>query len=154
MKKGLLILALALVAGALAFWSMRSFKMAKHHEVLLDSMPELVWIRTDLKLTDAQFAKVTELHAAYRPKCAAMCRRIAEARGKVDRQAKASRGMTPDLAAALREYAETHAECQRAMLVHLYETAATLEPDQAQRYLETMLPMAMDFSHGGSVDSN
>jgi hypothetical protein len=150
MKRGFLILALALVAGALAFWAMRSRKMAERNEVLLDSMSELAWVRSELKLSDAQFAKVAELHAAYRPKCVEMCRRIAEARGKVEALAKASNVITPELEAALREHAETHAECQQAMLRHLYETAATLDPDQAKSYLETMLPMAVDSTHGGS----
>jgi Spy/CpxP family protein refolding chaperone len=150
MKKRLGILVLALVAGIAAFWSMRSCKMAARNGVLLDSMSELAWVRSDLKLTDAQFAKVAELHAAYRPNCVEMCRRIAEVRGKVEELAKASRSVTPELEAALREHAETHAECQQAMLRHLYETAATLDPDQARTYLETMLPMAMDSTHGGS----
>ena len=150
MNKGLLILALTLVAGVLAFWSMRTCKMAERNEVLLDSMSELTWVRSELKLTDAQFAKVSELHAAYRPKCVEMCRQIAEARGKVDALAKASRGVTPDLEAALREHAETQAGCQQAMLKHIYETAATLDPDQAKRYLETMLAMALDSTHGES----
>lgn len=154
MKKGLFILALALVAGAAAFWSMRSCKMAEHHEVLLDSMQELVWLRDDLNLSDAQWAQVTELHAAYRPKCVEMCDRIASARSKVEALAKAGRGVTPELQAALREHAETHAECQQEMLRHMYETAAALEPDQATRYLETMLPLALEFSHGQSPPSH
>lgn len=154
MKKGLLILALALVAGILAFWAMRSCKMVEHRHVLLDTMPELVWLRSELNLTDAQFAKVTALHAGYRPKCAEMCARIAEARGKVEALAKAGREVTPELEAALREHADTHAECQQAMLRHMYETAATLEPDQAARYLETMLPLALEFSHGQSPSSH
>jgi hypothetical protein len=150
MKKGLVILVLALVAGVLSFSLMRTHKMAEHRRVFLDAMPELGWVRDDLKLTDAQFAKVKELHAVYRPKCVEMCARIAAAREKVDALAKESRGVTPQLEAALREHAETQSECQQAMLKHMYETAATLDPDQAKRYLETMLPMAMDFTHGGS----
>ena len=36
------------------------------------------------------------------------------------------------------------------MLNHLYETAATLSPEQSRRYLETMLPYALDFTHSES----
>ena len=32
--------------------------------MLLDSIPELAWLRVDLKLSDAQFAKASELHVA------------------------------------------------------------------------------------------
>lgn len=150
MKKGLVILTLALFAGVLSFSLMRRHKMAEHRSVFLDAMPELAWVRNDLKLTGAQFAKVTELHAAYRPKCVEMCGRIAAAREKVDALAKESRDVSSELEAALREHAATQAECQQAMLKHMYETAATLDPDQAKRYLETMLPMALNFTHGGS----
>jgi hypothetical protein len=153
MKRGFLMLALALAAGILAFGLMRTCKMAERQGVHLDAMPELAWVRTELKLTDVQFAKVSELHAAYRPTCVEMCRRIADARGKVEAQAKAGRSVTTELDAAIREHAKAHAQCQQSMLRHMYETAAVLEPDQATRYLETMVPLALDFSHGPSSPS-
>lgn len=148
MKKGLLILLVALVAGAIAFWVTRSHRQsaAVHSEVLLDSMPELAWLRTELKLSDDQFAKAGELHAAYRPTCARMCRNIAEAHAKLEPLARGGRGMSPELEAAIRHHARVHAECQKAMLEHLYETAALLDDKQAARYLETMVPHALDSS--------
>ena len=144
MKRGLLILFLALAAGLAAFFGMRSHKMGAHHDVLLDSMPELAWIKTDLKLSEEQFAKVRELHAAYRPHCEEMCHRIASTRERVQAAAAHSREMTPELEKAIREHAETRAQCQAEMLRHIYRTAATLDKDQASRYLETMLPFALD----------
>ncbi|WP_035610438.1 periplasmic heavy metal sensor [Haloferula sp. BvORR071] len=148
MKKGLTILILALLGGVLAFCLMRSHKMAERQETLLDSMPELSWLRSELKLSDDQFARVSELHAAYRPKCMEMCQRIAAARSKVETLARASREVSPELEAALKEHAETDAQCRRAMVQHMYETAAVLDSDQAARYLETMLPLALEGSHG------
>lgn len=154
MRKGLTVLAIALLGGILAFWLMRSHKMAGQHETLLDSMPELSWMRSELKLTDDQFARVSALHAAYRPKCMEMCGRIAAARTKVETLARASREVTPELEAALKEHAETDAQCRRAMVQHMYETAAVLEPDQAARYLETMLPLALQGAHGSPHDGH
>ncbi|MES2659714.1 MAG: periplasmic heavy metal sensor [Verrucomicrobiota bacterium] len=148
MKKVLLSILLGLVAGLLAFYLMRSHRLAARDGVLLDSMPELSWVRTDLKATDSQMAKVTELHLAYRPKCEEMCRRITAAHAKVEALARANRGMTPELDAAIREHAETHAQCQQAMLEHIYRTAALLDPEQATRYMETVLPIALELTPG------
>ncbi|MEO5715864.1 MAG: Spy/CpxP family protein refolding chaperone [Luteolibacter sp.] len=150
MKKGILIVAVCLLAGVMAFCLMRSRTIAHSRGNLLDSMPELTWVRTDLKLTDAQFAKVSELHVAYRPKCLEMCRRISDAHEKMEGMTREGRNLTPELEAAIREHAVIHAECQQAMLKHLYETAAVLDDKQAGRYLETMIPFALDFTPSGS----
>jgi hypothetical protein len=153
MKKGLLLLVLALAAGIVAFCITRSHQQSVHKEVLLDSMPELAWLRTELKLTDDQFAKASALHAAYRPTCATMCRNIAEAHEKLETLARSGRGMAPELDAAIRDHARVHAECQRKMLEHLFETANLFDDKQAARYLETMVPHALDSTTTGSTAS-
>ena len=150
MKKGLLFLVLALVAGIAAFCIARSHRQAVHSGVLLDTMPELAWLRTELKLSDDQFAKASDLHVAYRPVCATMCRHIAEAHEKLETLARGGRGMTPELDAAIRDHARVHAECQRKMLEHLYQTAGMFDDKQAARYLETMIPHALDSAATGT----
>ncbi len=153
MKKGSAILLFALLAGLLAFCTMRWRKAAEnsHGEgIALDAMPELTWLRNELELTEAQFVKVRELHAAYRPKCIDMCRRISKAHERIESFAAAHHVITPEYKAALNEHATIRAECQEAMLNHLYETAATLNPEQSKRYLEAMLPFALDFTHSES----
>jgi hypothetical protein len=82
MKRSILVLAIALVAGVTAFCLIRAQIAAKPQSVLLDSMPELAWVKSELKLSDEQFAKVSALHAAYRPKCMEMCGKIAAAHEK------------------------------------------------------------------------
>jgi hypothetical protein len=151
MKKGVLILLFALTAGLLAFYVTRSHQQADRKEVLLDSMPELAWLRVDLKLTDEQFAKASVLHADYRPKCVAMCRSIAEAHAKLESLSQAGRAMTPELEAAIRDHARVHAECQQRMLEHLYQTANLFDDRQAARYLATMVPHALDSTTGGTT---
>ena len=131
----------------IAFCFTRSHQMAERRELRLDAMPELAWARTDLKLTDEQFAKVSDLHAAYRPKCSDMCRLISEARGRIEAAARGSREMTPELEAAIREHAETQIQ-------HMYETAAVLDRHQATRYLETTLPFALDFAPAEAESSH
>ena len=88
MKKSVGILFFALAAGLIAFCAMRWHKAAEfpHGEgIALDAMPELTWLRKELNLSEAQFVKVRDLHAAYRPKCTEMCRRISEAHEKIER---------------------------------------------------------------------
>lgn len=153
MKRVFLVLALALAAGLCAFVWMRSSHTAKAHSgTLLETMPELAWIRKQLDLNDSQFEKVSALHAAYLPECAAMCQRIAEAHGRMDVASHGKTEVTPELKAAIADHARIHAECQERMLYHLYETARILDADQAKRYLEVMLPYALDFSHSEPED--
>lgn len=149
MKKALLPILLAIAGGMLAYYLMRSHRLAARDEVLLDSLPELTWVKTDLKATDAQFEKLVEMHRAYRPKCVELCRRITAAHEKVEDLARKSRTMTPELDAALREHATTHAECQQAMLKHIYQTAALLDPAPSSRYIETVLPIALELTRRG-----
>lgn len=151
MKKGLLFLVLALAAGIAAFCIARSHQQSVHSGVLLDSMPELAWLRTELKLSDDQFAKASELHVAYRPVCATMCRNIADAHAKLEALSRSGRGMTPELESAIRDHARVHSECQRKMLEHLYQTADLFDDKQAARYLETMIPHALDSVSTGTA---
>lgn len=146
MKAVVFAVLLALGAGLLSFFLTRSHKLAAREEVLLDSMSELSWIKTELGATDAQLAKVKEMHLAYRPKCEELCHRISTAHAKVEKLSRASRGITSELDAAIREHARTHAECQTAMLEHIYRTAALLDAQQATRYIETVLPIALELT--------
>jgi Spy/CpxP family protein refolding chaperone len=57
-----------------------------------------------------------------------------------------NREITPEYEAALKEHGDLQITCQQAMLRHLYQTAALLTPEQSQRYLQTVLPCALDFS--------
>lgn len=144
MKKGLVILVIALLAGITAFWLMRSQKQADRGVNLIDSMPELTWMEKELGLSDEQLAKVSALHTAYRPECDRMCGLIADSGEKVAKLASAGREVSPELEAAIREHAQVEADCRKAMVAHLYRTAAALNPDQASRYLDAMLPYALD----------
>ena len=62
--------------------------------------------------------------------------------------ARSGRAISPELTAAIRDHARVHAECQQKMLEHLYQTADLLDDKQAARYLETMVPHALDSTTG------
>ena len=103
----------------------------------------------------------------YMPDVHAMAASLAFARrGKADigpdvalavicRKMAYRRKVATELAAALREHSVLLAECQTAMLGHLYETAASLSPEQAERYLEEMTPhvltMTVDHASGSPL---
>lgn len=151
MKRGLFILIAALLAGLAGFAVSRwhsadpiSESPAAGHDSSL--LPELEWLRHEFDLTDEQFAKVSELHFAYRPTCESLCEKIMVSREKVKRLVTGGTRVSPELAEALREHASLHADCQTAMLAHLYETAACLSPEQAKRYLEAMVPQVMEMT--------
>jgi len=146
MKKNLIILTVSILSGVAAFSLMRSDKAAAASGALLGPTPEPGRVRKDLGLTEEQFAKVSELHAAYRPKCLDLCRHISDAHAKLASLTRRDRDVTPELEAAIREHADVHARCQQAMLKHIYETAATLDEKRAARYLDTMLPFTLDFT--------
>lgn len=154
MKKGLLILVVALAVGLLAYWVTRHQQQAERKEVLLDSIPELAWLRVELNLSDEQFAKASALHVAYRPTCMEMCRSIAAAHAKLETLTQGNRAISPELEEAIRDHARVHAECQVKMLEHLYQTAKLLDAKQSARYLETVLPHALDSPGGRSGGSH
>lgn len=109
-------------------------------------LPELEWLRREFELTDTQFAKVSELHASYRPTCESLCARVIASHDKVKRLADSGTRVSPELRSALEEHASLHAECQAAMLDHLYRTAACLSPGQARDYLDAMVPHTIEMT--------
>jgi predicted nuclease with TOPRIM domain len=148
MKRGLMVFLLAVVVGLTAFALRRGYEAGRQATgIWLDSMPELAWIRNDLELSDEQFQEISALHRAYRPKCGDMCGRLTAAQERLEALAKGGARMTPELERALEEHAMLQMECRRAMMEHFYETAGHLRPDQAARYLETMLPHALGTDH-------
>ena len=147
MKRPLYLLLAALLAGILAYTGVRFWPTAPARGgILLDEMNELSWLRQELALTDAQMEAVAKLHHEYRPKCEEMCARIHQADGRLTSLAAGSRTMTPELSASIHDAARVRAECQEAMIGHLHQTAALLEPSQAEKYLAAMLPLALGTS--------
>lgn len=160
MNRGLFILLLALATATGVFFMTRNqcccsvnLDVVVHdHETLL---PELEWLRDELKLDNTQFAQVKELHLAYRPTCKALCMKIMTSRKKLGHLAADGKISSPEFDAALLEQAAVQTECKRAMLKHLQQTAAVMQPAQARQYLDAMLPQVIGVAaepvgHGSS----
>jgi hypothetical protein len=143
MKKSLAILILALLAGFAAFGITRKHCATSNGNTLLDHLPELAWLKTELTLSDTQFSKVAELHDAYRPVCEEMCRRIDESRAHLEAVALKNRSTDTELQQAIADYERVRGECKMKMLEHLYQTAALMNEEQAGRHLKTVLPAAL-----------
>lgn len=137
MKKSGIILLAGLAAGVLAYACL-FFSTAGRRNGAAGTAPELAWLKAEFRLSDEQFARVALLHALYRPTCAEMCRRIDEKNAALQTLLAARNSVTPEIQAALAEAARVRAECQSAMLNHVYEVSRMMPPEQARRYLAFM----------------
>ena len=154
MKRGLIILIVAVILGiGMFFGSQRMLKSCdcvQTEQMPVENgslLPELQWLRVSLHLTDPQFEKVRALHLAYQPTCAELCMRIQHSDHALLEASERSRAMTDDIANLMREHAELTQECQKAMLKHVYETADCMAPEQADKYLKTVLPHVLGTAH-------
>lgn len=138
MKRGALVLLFAVIGSALAYCIYFYCATQPVHAMMTQPDGQMEWLRREFKLTDSQFAKVKQLHEAYRPGCDQMCVRIAEANGRANALISNSKGMTPEIAAALQECAALQNECRQALLTHVYAVGAEMEPTEARRYIDMM----------------
>jgi hypothetical protein len=158
MKRGLIILILAVAASSAAFFITRNqcqcgtrLDATSHDGETM--LPELEWLHQELKLDDTQFEKVKAQHLAYKPTCEALCMKVMAARKKIGQLAAQGNLSSPEFDAALQEQAAVHVECQKALLRHLHQTAGLMSESQARQYLDAMLPQvigvaAEPVSHG------
>lgn len=98
--------------------------------------PALAWLQQEYQLNDNQFARLCELHDAYRPTCLEMCRKIDAKNAQLQKLLATTNVITPEIRQAIAEAAEIRAECETAMLGHFYRVAQTMPPEQGRRYLE------------------
>jgi len=148
MKRSWLILFGGLFAGLLAYTCIYLHATSAQRSLEQSSHPELAWLQKQYRLTDTQLAQVVQLHDAYQPKCAALCRRIDDQNQKVQLLLAATNTVTPEIKQALAEAAQLRVECQSAMMQHFYEVSRAMPPDQGKLYLawvrqETLLPGQM-----------
>jgi hypothetical protein len=145
MKRSILIGFLGLGVAAAAYCGFYFIGSAPQRDLANNPAPELAWLRKEFNLTDLEFNRISELHAAYRPGCAERCRRIAAKNAELKALLGKTNVMTSEIEKKLTEASELRLECQKAMLKHFIEVSKTMPPDQGQRYLvwieeRTLLP--------------
>jgi len=138
MKRGLIIALVALVLGAGMFFVCYRVGTRPLQQLASQQDGELAWLAHEFRLTTEQTQRIGQLHADYEPRCAEMCRKIAENNAKLDRLMTTNHERTPEMEALLRESADIQVECRREMLTHIYAVAAVMPPEQAGRYLALM----------------
>ncbi len=136
MKKGLFILALGLVLGTAGFTGFYYFGTASCRQMMCEPQPELAWLKKEFKLSDAEFARISELHVAYLPQCAARCQRIEEQNQKLKQLFSQASAVTPEIQNLLNERARMRADCETEMMKHFIAVSKTMPAEQGRRYLD------------------
>src|SRR6266540_3500954 len=135
MKRGFLILVLGLVAAAAAYGCVYFACMASARSLQQSDKPELAWLKEEFSLSDADFKRVSELHAAYLPQCRDMCRKIDSQNVQLQKLIAGATNVTPEIETALAEASRLRANCQTMMLRHFMQVSQTMPPEQGRRYL-------------------
>lgn len=135
MKKSGAILLLGLVLAVAGFAGFYYRGTAHCRAMMRQPQPELAWLKEEFKLSDAEFARVTQSHDAYLPKCRERCRRIEEQNAKLRELLAQSGTVTPEIQAVLTERARMRSDCEAEMLQHFLEVSRMMPPEQGRRYL-------------------
>jgi len=146
MRRSLIILVAVLLAAVavagFSFLAARQF-CVQH---LARSGDDLEWLRTEFHLSDAELARVRQLHEGYLPKCGALCAQIAARKLELEAAFAASTNdVTPAVQQKLGEIASLRAQCQGQMLQHFYEVSQAMPPEQGRRYLAEMQRLTLGF---------
>ena len=135
MKKGLLILVFGLVAAAAAYGCIYFVCMSSARSLQTSDTPELAWLKDEFKLTEAEFKRVSELHAAYLPQCRDMCIQIDAQNTQLNKLLATVTNVTPEVERELAVASRLRSECQTMMLRHFFQVSQTMPPEQGRRYL-------------------
>jgi hypothetical protein len=132
----ILLSALTLCAGIFA----ASYFAARHVGMICatPATDDLTWLRTEFHLSDAEMARVRELHKGYMPRCAEMCAQIAAKKKEVADALGSGTNVTAEAQKKLTELGELRAKCQAQMLEHFVEVSRAMPPEQGKRYLAEM----------------
>lgn len=129
-----ILAALVLLAGAFAV----CYFVAAKARVSPAPTDELAWLRDEFRLSDAELARIRQLHDGYMPKCDEMCQRIGTANRELAELLSASTNVTAAVTQKLAAVSALRAECQAAMLRHFFEVSHAMPPEQGHRYLAEM----------------
>jgi len=136
---GALVLGAAVFAGSY-FIGQRACVMS-----MTRSADDLSWLRDEFHLSDADLARVRELHEGYKPKCAEMCARIAAKKAEIRAVLTNETNVTAEAQKKLTELGELRAQCQAQMLQHFIAVSQAMPPEQGRRYLAKMKYLTLGF---------
>jgi hypothetical protein len=145
MSRSLFILLGALALGSAIFAC--SYFASQRTCMMCKTQPtdDLAWLRTEFHLSDAEMARIRQLHEGYLPKCAEMCAKIAAKKTELESALGNGTNLTVEAQTKLNELAELRAQCQSQMLQHFITVSQTMPPEEGQRYLDEMKRVTLGF---------
>lgn len=147
MKKLLLIVVLALVAGAFGYAMTRVRMDSAQPEV--GSGADIAWIKNEFNLDEASFAAIRELHLRYSGVCAKHCADIIAARNELARLQQ-DHASPAAIEAAQREFDRLKAVCNDATRMHIRAVAKHMPLEQGVRFIRATEPHLADAPHDGA----
>jgi hypothetical protein len=138
MNRSLLILLGALALGSAVFAG--AYFASQHTCMMCKEQPkdDLAWLRLEFHLSDAEMARIRQLHEGYLPKCAEMCAKIAAKKRELDSALGSGTNLTAEAQTKMSELGELRKQCQTQMLQHFITVSQTMPPEEGQRYLAEM----------------
>lgn len=147
MKRPWLILVGGFLLAVLAYGTCYFTGLAKLRHLQTSPEPELAWLQREFQLSDAELARVEELHKTYLAGCAQRCEVIDAKNAALQDLLAKTNAVTPEIQKAIRESAQLRADCQTAMLQHFYAISQTMPPAQGKRYFDWVVGRTFGSEH-------
>ena len=143
MNRSLFILLGVLALGAAIFAG--AYFAGQRTCLLCQTAPtdDLAWLRMEFHLSDAEMARIRELHEGYLPKCAEMCAKIAAKKAELDSALGNGTNITAEAQVKMNDLAALRAQCQAQMLQHFVTVSRAMPPEQGRRYLAEMQKLTL-----------
>lgn len=145
MRHSLAILGGALAAGVAVFAGAFFVSQRLCANRMANPADDLAWLRHEFRLSDAELARIRELHEGYLPKCHEMCKKILAKKREVDQALAGETNVTAAIEQKVMELCELRAQCQLQMLRHFAEVSQVMPPEQGRRYLAEMQRLTLGF---------
>lgn len=125
---------------------------ASCRSMMNEPQPGLAWLKNEFKVSDADYARIVQLHEAYLPKCGERCQRIAELNSELEKQVSQASTVTPEIQKLLDQRAKMRADCEAEMLSHFLTVSRMMPPEQGKRYLQWVEQQA--FLNGQAMEAH
>ena len=145
MNRSLVIFLGALALGAAVFAGSYFVSQRTCVATMTRSADDLSWLRDEFHLSDAEMARVRQLHEGYMPQCARMCALIAAKKAEVQAALGNGTNVTADAQKKLTELGELRAQCQAQMLQHFIAVSQAMPPEEGRRYFAEMKKLTLGF---------
>ena len=145
MRRSLLIIVALALASAAIFLAAFNLggRLGRAH--LAKTTDDLDWLRLEFRLSDADLARIRQLHEGYLPKCQSYCAQIATKKRELQELVASSTNASAAIEQKLAEIAALRVQCQTEMLRHFTEVSRAMPPEQGRRYLAEMRRLTLGF---------